>query len=198
MKKIGIFGGSFSPPHNGHLLAARQFMDAMSLDELLVMPTYVSPHKQNKNTLSSAHRLAMTRLAFASLPGATVSDYEAEKGGVSYTADTLTHFAKEGELYFLCGTDMFLSLSSWYRPDIIFKNANIVVVSREKGHEKEIREAAERYRSTYENVRVTVLENKVLPLSSTEVRNAIAEGKDVSQLIPPSVEVYIREHKLYL
>lgn len=198
MKRIGIYGGSFSPPHNGHVAACKHFIEALSLDTLLVMPTYVSPHKQNKNVVSADHRLAMTRLAFADLPSVTVSDYECNKGGVSYTADTLAHFAKEGELFFLCGTDMFLSLQEWYHTEVIFQNATIVVVNREHGCEDAIQSACKRYQEDYEGVRVVVLANEVLPLSSTQIRNAIAKGENVSSMIPHAVEVYIREHSLYL
>ena len=138
MKKIGIYGGSFSPPHHGHLSAAKQFIEELSLDELLIMPSHISPHKVTDPTLTSRHRYEMAKIAFKDLPRVTVSDYEIQKGDVSYTASTLSHFAKEGELYFLCGTDMFLTLSRWYRPDIIFKNATIVLASRENGKETEI------------------------------------------------------------
>lgn len=197
MKKIGIYGGSFSPPHNGHIGAAKQFIKELSLDELLIMPSHISPHKITDSTLTSRHRYEMAKLAFADIPNVTVSDYEIEKGDVSYTAQTLTHFAKEGELYFLCGTDMFLTLSKWYRPDIIFQKAVIVLASREEGKEEAVALAKEHYEKDF-SARIVTLHNKVLPLSSTEVRQALRENRDVSALIPPQVEVYIREKRLYL
>lgn len=197
MKKIGIYGGSFSPPHNGHLSAARQFMDALSLDELLIMPSHISPHKVTDPTLTSHHRYDMAKIAFKDLPRVTVSDYEIQKGDISYTASTLSHFAKEGELYFLCGTDMFLTLSRWYRPDIIFQNATIVLASRENGKEQEIIATKEAYEKDF-GARIIILNNQVLEISSTEVRNALKQGKDVSRYLSHDVEVYIREHNLYL
>ena len=123
--RIGIYGGSFSPPHNGHIEAVKSFRKSIMLDQVLVIPTYIAPHKQKTGTLSCEHRLEMTRLAFQNLNFVTVSDYEISQQNVSYTANTLTHFAPQGELFFLCGSDMFLTLDSWYRPDVIFKHATI-------------------------------------------------------------------------
>ncbi len=197
MKKIGIYGGSFSPPHNGHISAAKQFMDALSLDELLIMPSHISPHKVTDPTLTSRHRYDMAKIAFKDLPRVTVSDYEIQKGDISYTANTLSHFAKEGELYFLCGTDMFLTLSRWYRPDIIFQNATIVLASRETGKEQEIIAAKKAYETDF-GARIIILNNEVLEISSTEVRQALKQGSDVSRYLSQDVEVYIREHNLYL
>ena len=197
MKKIGIYGGSFSPPHHGHVSAAKQFMEALSLDELLVMPSHISPHKITDPSLTSRHRYDMAKIAFADLPKVTVSDYEIQKGDVSYTANTLTHFSQEGDLYFLCGTDMFLTLSRWYRPDIIFRNATIVLASRENGKDEEIQQAKETYEKEY-GAQIIILNNQVLEVSSTEVRNALKQGKDVSRYLSHDVEVYIREHNLYL
>ena len=197
MKKIGIYGGSFSPPHHGHLSAAKQFIEELSLDELLIMPSHISPHKVTDPTLTSRHRYEMAKIAFKDLPRVTVSDYEIQKGDVSYTASTLSHFAKEGELYFLCGTDMFLTLSRWYRPDIIFKNATIVLASRENGKEAEILTAKKAYEKDF-GARIIILNNEVLEISSTEVRQALKQEKDVSRYLSHDVEVYIREHNLYL
>ena len=197
MKKIGIYGGSFSPPHNGHIGAARQFLQELDLDTLLIMPSHISPHKVTDASLTSRHRFDMAKLAFADIDRVTVSDYEINKGDISYTANTLSHFAKEGTLYFLCGTDMFLTLSKWYHPEVIFENATIVLASRTETLDREVREKKEQYEKDYA-ARIVILHNKVLPLSSTEVREALKSGKEVSHLIPHEVEVYIREHALYL
>ena len=172
-------------------------MEALSLDELLVMPSHISPHKITDPSLTSRHRYDMAKIAFADLPKVTVSDYEIQKGDVSYTANTLTHFSQEGDLYFLCGTDMFLTLSRWYRPDIIFRNATIVLASRENGKDEEIQQAKETYEKEY-GAQIIILNNQVLEVSSTEVRNALKQGKDVSRYLSHDVEVYIREHNLYL
>ncbi len=197
MKKIGIYGGSFSPPHIGHVCAARQFIDALSLDELFIVPSFISPHKQNKLTATPTDRYEMTKRAFKGISGVTVSDYEIAKKEVSYTVNTLTHFAAKGELYFLCGADMFLSLDKWYRPDLLFKQAAFVVIRREEGFEDDILQAKKHYEETY-HATVIYLENKILPLSSTMIRSAVCEGRSISPWVNPEVEVYIREHRLYL
>lgn len=197
MKKIGIYGGSFSPPHQGHVSAAMQFIKALALDELLIMPSHISPHKVTDPTLTSRHRYDMAKIAFHGLPRVTVSDYEIQKGDISYTANTLSHFAKEGELYFLCGTDMFLTLFQWYRPDIIFEKATIVLASREKGKEQEILSAKENYEKNF-GARIIILNNDVIEISSTQVREALKQGNDVSRYLSHDVEEYIREHSLYL
>jgi nicotinate-nucleotide adenylyltransferase len=196
MKRIGIYGGSFSPPHNGHIEAVNSFQKAMMLDKVLVIPTYIAPHKQNAATASAEHRLAMTSLAFKDLDFVTVSDYEIAKKDVSYTANTLTHFEKDGELYFLCGSDMFLSMDCWYRPDIIFQKATIVLASRDAS----LNEACFLKRKEYEkkfSARIEILQNPVKKLSSTDVRNALKNQEDVSAYLPKPVENYVKAWHLY-
>jgi nicotinate-nucleotide adenylyltransferase len=112
MKKLGIYGGTFNPIHNGHIKAAEAFYDTVGLDELLIMPTFVSPHKEMMKGDDPSYRLEMTSLAFdGNVRNITVSDYEISKGGKSYTYLTLEHFSSsDTELFFLMGTDMFLCL----------------------------------------------------------------------------------------
>ena len=118
--KLGIYGGTFNPPHNGHIYAAEKFIEACNLDKLLIMPALIPPHKQ-VNDDSPYARLEMTKLAFSNSKyypeKLSVSDYEITSKQISYTYKTLEHFANdETELYFLCGTDMFISLGSWKNP----------------------------------------------------------------------------------
>lgn len=196
MKRIGIYGGSFSPPHNGHVEAVKSFQEAMMLDKVLIMPTYIAPHKQTASSVSATHRFEMARRAFSSLDYVTVSDYEISKKSVSYTADTLLHFAPEGKLFFLCGSDMFLTLDRWYRPDIIFENATIVLASRDGSLDEACLIKKAEYEAVY-SANVIILQNKIRKLSSTDVREALMAKKDVSDLISPEVEAYIRENRLY-
>ena len=194
--RIGIYGGSFSPPHNGHIEAVKSFHKSIMLDKVLVIPTYIAPHKQTANTLSAEQRLEMTRLAFEALDFVTVSDYEIRQKTVSYTANTLAHFATEGELFFLCGSDMFLTLDSWYRPDLIFKHATIVLASRDSELNDDCLAKKEQYEQLYA-AKITVLSNPVTKLSSTEVREAIRNRRPVDTMIPTAVETYIRKNHLY-
>ena len=114
MTRIGIYGGTFSPPHNGHLAAARAFMEQMWLDILYVIPAAIPPHKQMAEPVSAADRLEMCRRAFAGMEGVYVSDMEIRRGGKSYTVDTLRELSGDDRrLFLLCGTDMVLTLDEW-------------------------------------------------------------------------------------
>ncbi len=199
MKRIGIFGGSFSPPHLGHLAAAKHFLRACSLDRLLIVPTAIPPHKETRDLPSGEHRLALCRLAFSELPLAAVSDLEIRRMGKSYTYLTLRELsAPDTELFFLCGADMLLSLDSWKHPYELFSLAHFVSVSRSNDpHEWEKMLAKRDALSRDFGARITLLRAEPIVLSSTEIRAALAEGRDVSHALMPSVADYIKRWKLY-
>lgn len=201
-ERLGIYGGTFSPPHNGHIHAAESFLTAMRLDRLLIIPTYISPHKEIEKNDPSA-RLEMTRLAFSSMSeygeSVFVDDYEYRSGGKSYTAKTLEHFSSDDrELFFLCGTDMFLTLGNWYRPDIICQKAEIVLMRRENDTsiENEINDYLEMLKDKY-NARISIISAPALEISSTDIRSALSRGEDVSSLVPASVLKFIDDKKIY-
>lgn len=202
MMKLGIYGGTFSPPHYGHIHAALSFFKEIQLDRMLIMPTNIPPHKA-ESAISAADRLEMTRLAFADLPRfgekIFVDDYEVTKVGKSYTAETLTHFAAaDQELYFLCGTDMFLTLGNWYRPDVICSMATIVLMRRESdcALDDAIVHAEKDLESRF-GARILQIRIPPIEVSSSEIRQKIAEGQDVSGCLPDGVLRYIEEKKLY-
>lgn len=201
-RTIGIFGGTFAPIHAGHLLAARAFLDGCALDELHLIPTHLPPHKQLQSPFSAEDRLAMTRLAVAEcLPDArvVVDDYEIARGGVSYTYQTLEHFAApDRTLWLLCGTDMFLTLPEWKNPTRIFSLSNVAYVLR--GQEDEttlmrLAEAARRYETEY-GATVRAISTEPIAISSTQLREALARAQDCAYL-PKSVKKYIRDHRFY-
>ncbi len=196
MKKIGIYGGTFSPPHLGHRHAVEAFASSLALDEVIVMPVNIPPHKQALEEVDAAMRLAMTRIAFRDLSYVTVSDWEIEAGEISYTANTLCHFAPMGELYFLCGGDMFLTLPDWYRPDLIFQHAVIAVASRDADQDEALRQAAAAYRQNF-GARICLLPIEPWPLSSTAVRDAVAAGDAIDTMVAPGVAAYIKALGLY-
>lgn len=196
MKKIGIYGGTFSPPHLGHRHAVEAFASSLALDEVIVMPVNIPPHKQAFEEVDAAMRLAMTRIAFRDLSYVTVSDWEIEAGEISYTANTLCHFAPMGELYFLCGGDMFLTLPDWYRPDLIFQHAVIAVASRDADQDEALRQAAAAYRENF-GARICLLPLAPWPLSSTAVRDAVAAGDAIDTMVAPGVAAYIKALGLY-
>ena len=197
--KIGIYGGTFNPPHIAHVRACEAFYNEVRPDTLLVIPDFLPPHKDVADAVSSEDRLEMTRLAFESVPSAVVSDMEIKRGGRSYTAITLTELkGDDKKLYFLCGTDMFLTLDRWYRPDIIFSLATICYVRREADPENDIKlsEATEYYKSKY-NAEIIPITTDVTELSSTELREMIRCGNGAGELLPPKVEKYIGLRGLY-
>ena len=203
-RKIGIYGGTFSPPHNGHVYVAEAFYRTFSLDALYIIPSAIPPHKQVDQKDDPALRLEMTKIAFSHHPDYEkrifVSDLELTRGGKSYTADTLAHFRahEQGELYFLCGTDMILSMDTWYNPAYLFEAATMVYARRENEADTEakIRAKTEEYQRKYGGC-VLPLSIEAYPLSSTEVRESCRKGFDISELVPDGVWQFIREHGLY-
>ena len=200
MSRVGVYGGTFAPPHNGHVAAARAFLSELSLDVLYVIPTCVPPHKRLDEGDDPEVRLALARAAFEPIDHrVVVSDMEIRRTGVSYTADTLTELAAGGdELFFLCGTDMFLSMDTWYHPETIFRLATVVCMPRyeEADTLASVENKAENYRSAY-GARTVILRGEILPLSSTDVRETAEHGGDVAGLVPPAVLTLIRERGLY-
>lgn len=197
--KLGIYGGTFSPPHLGHVSAANSFVEGVGLDKLLIMPNFLPPHKLEGGFASSEDRLTMCRLAFSDVPKTEVSDFEIEKGGKSYTYLTLQAFSSnKTDVYFLCGTDMFLTLDSWKCPEIIFDLATICYVRREnddKNHEL-LEEKAEEYRKKF-SARIISLSHNAFEVSSTELRKNIKDELSVEYALPENVRDYVRERGLY-
>ena len=200
MERLGIFGGTFSPPHLGHVHAARAFLKEICLDKLLIIPTFVPPHKVRTELTSADDRLQMCRLAFDFSLKLEVSDLEVRRQGRSYTANTLKELEKEGRtLFFLCGTDMFLTLDSWYMPETIFSLAEIVCMEREedKGMEQEILAKKNEYETRF-GATVHRLSSPSFPMSSTRIRKAIASAQPWEDFVSPGVRDYIVERGLYL
>ncbi len=198
--RIGIFGGTFSPVHNGHISAAKSFMEQMWLDILFVIPTGDSPHKEMSGGATSADRLNMCSLAFSGIEGVIVSDMEISRGGKSYTVDTLRElYNPENRLFLLCGTDMMLTLDKWYQADEIFKLCYPVYMRRENDEiitNLIIQKNAE-YKEKYGRIATRITGDAVV-VSSSEVREKIKRGEDISALVPEAVERYIKEKGLYL
>ncbi len=200
MTRIGIYGGTFSPPHLGHLAAARAFMEQMWLDILYVIPTALPPHKEMEVAVSGEDRLNMCRLAFSGLEGVYVSDMELRRGGKSYTVDTLRELSGEDRrLFLLCGTDMMLTLDTWREPEEIFRLAYPVYIRRERDEAltPRIIEKNTEYREKFGKAVPRVLAEPI-EISSGELRRMLACGENASEWLSPSVEKYIRDNHLYV
>ncbi len=197
--RVGVYGGTFSPPHIGHIAAARAFAEGLALDELLIIPTYLPPHKTLDYVDDPFRRLEMCRLSFSGIKGVSVSDLELKRKGKSYTADTLAELTEEGrELFLLCGTDMILTLGEWYHPEEIFARATPVYIRREGDPETERRIEARlaEYREKY-CTEVLSLDAPVIEISSGEIRTAVKNGTSISGMVTPEVEKYIFEYGMY-
>ncbi len=197
--RVGIYGGTFAPIHNGHVEAAKAFMKQMKLDYLYIIPTYLPPHKEIDFTDSPEKRLHMCELAFAGVDGIIVSDMEIRRGGRSYTYDTLSELAGEDKkLFLLCGTDMVLTFDNWFRYEDILNMCYPVYVRRENDKiiENRIIEKITEYYNKY-GVMFRRIVTDPIDISSTAIRKAVREGKDISGAVPPLVAEYIKEHRLY-
>ena len=199
---IGVYGGTFDPPHIGHVTAARAAMEVLGLDKLVLVPDAQPPHKAlPEGSAAPQQRYDMAVLATAALgKRAEVSDMELRRSGVSYTADTLAALREQypdDTLYLLMGSDMFLSLHNWRRPEAIMAMAHIAPFSREAEDEPAAFAAQSARLEREFGAQVTVVPNpQVVELSSTEVRAALAQGGG-EDLLPPPVWGYIRREHLY-
>ncbi|MBQ5794050.1 MAG: nicotinate (nicotinamide) nucleotide adenylyltransferase [Clostridia bacterium] len=199
MLRVGIYGGTFSPVHAGHVAAAKAFMEQMWLDVLYVIPTGNTPHKQMDGEVTSAQRLRMCELAFADVEGVIVSDMEMRREGKSFTVDTLEALAGEDRrLFLLLGTDMMLTLGSWRAPERIFELCYPVYVRREsdKALDEQIVQKIAEYNQKYGKV-VRRIVTDPIEVSSTEIRTAIRAGQGIEHLVPARVAAYMKENGLY-
>lgn len=198
--RVGIYGGTFAPVHNGHVRAAKAFMEQMKLDYLFIIPTYLPPHKQIDASDDPLYRLRMCELAFGDIDGVVISDCEIIRGGKSYTYDTLKELERPNtRLFLLCGTDMVLSFDRWYRFEDILKMCYPVYVRRENDAligNRVVAKITEYYQKYGVMFRKIITEP--LELSSTDVRRAVLEGRDISSMVPPAVERFIKDNGLYL
>jgi nicotinate-nucleotide adenylyltransferase len=190
--KLAIFGGSFDPPHLGHLAFARFALQALAPDRLLWLPAGRQWQKPDQVMAAPVHRVAMIRELIAGDARQAVDERELQRRGPSFTADTLRELAAErpgAELMFLIGQDQYARLPTWYRAEAIAGLATLVVVPR----------AGEAVvtPSGLPPHRLQVLELPDLPISSTAVREAIARGDDICPLVGADVASYIASHRLY-
>ena len=194
MAQIGIFGGTFNPIHNGHLHLLQEAEKSLSLDRILVIPTNIPPHKRAEDLAPGADRLEMARLAVMEYKNVFVSDIELKAKGKSYTVLTLKKLKAlfpEDTFTLLMGADMLLTFDKWYRWEEILTLAGLAAFARGDGEEQILLQKAR----TLPGARVVRVEP--LPLSSTQVREIIRAGGDVSGMVPEEVFRYIVRRGLY-
>ncbi len=199
MERIGIYGGTFNPPHIGHIQAAKQAVAALGLTKLLVIPDRIAPHKAMPgNSATPQQRLDMLRLALVDCPKIEVSDIELNREGPSYTFETILQLKEaypEARLVLLMGTDMFLSFHTWRNPQIILDNAVLGVFYRgERGEAAAIE--AKKAEMEANGAEVELVKNPVINISSTQMRRLLA-FRCAGEFLPEGVLEYIRENRLY-
>jgi len=197
--KIGVLGGTFNPIHLAHMHIARQYREYFALDRILLIPTSTPPHKKAIGLAAAHHRLEMCRLAIGDEPGFEVCDYEIERGGISYTLDTLRYLQGEyhgAQICLLMGADMFLTIQNWRKPKEIFELTILCACAREKGEYDRML----RHKPVLEEMgaKCELVDSEPTPMSSTDIRKMINDGVDVVGYLNPAVWRYICEHKLYM
>ena len=199
MSKIGIIGGTFNPIHNGHTLLALYCKEKLNLDKVIFIPTYTPPHKSDKDLASEEHRLNMCNIAVKNYVDFSVSDIEIKRKGKSYTYETLTSLKEiypDDTLYFITGADMFLTLEKWKNPVIIFDKAIIAAVPR---NSSDFETLNSHYQTILRPLGATacILEEPVLSVSSTFIRENIENYDLIKSLIDRNVYEYIAKNNLY-
>lgn len=187
MKKIGLFGGTFNPPHIGHLIMANEVCVALGLSEVRFMPNAKAPHKEVSQSATNEQRLKMVELAIEGVPYFKVETFELERGGISYTYDTMKALCErepDVTFYFIIGGDMIDSLHTWYRIDELVELIHFVGVKR-PGFEAKT------------DYNVQMVEAPEINLSSTFIRNRLQQQGSLKYLLPETVERYIRKEGLY-
>jgi nicotinate-nucleotide adenylyltransferase len=194
---VGILGGTFNPPHVGHLVMVLEALDQLDLDRVLLMPVAQPPHKEALSDPGADVRLELCRLAIAGEDRVEVSDLEIERGGASYTVDTLRALHErdpEHALTFIVGGDMAYSLPSWREPEAVLELARLAVAERDGLRREDI---AERLEPLHAGDRVLFFDMPRIDLSSSAIRARVAAGRPIRYLVPDPVVDVIRARSLY-
>jgi nicotinate-nucleotide adenylyltransferase len=199
---LGVLGGTFDPIHFGHVAAAEAAQLALGLDEIILVPSRIPPHRADPATASPADRFAMAELAAEGRPGWSASWIEIKREGLSYTYDTLAELgeSRSTQLFFITGADAFAEIATWSRYPAVLDLANFVVVSRPGITLDSLRERVPSAfdRPSTAHTRVILVEANTPDVSSTDIRRRVRAGERLSGLVPSSVADYIQTHRLYL
>jgi nicotinate-nucleotide adenylyltransferase len=195
--RIGVFGGTFDPVHNGHLVIAKEMAKALGLERVLFVLAARPPHKSGQAVTDDWHRLTMLQLALAGVQSFEVSEIELHRPGKSYTADTLEQLSIDlapASLVFLMGEDSLRDFPNWHDPKRIVKFAELGVAAR-PGIDLDV--ASIQHRIPEAAGRIHLVETSELDVSSQGIRERVALGKPIEDLVPPHVADYIHAHDLY-
>ncbi len=199
IKRVGLFGGSFNPVHQGHLIVAEFASVTLELDRVLFAPVVHPPHRDGSDLMAIEHRLAMIQLAIANNDRFHLTLVDVERVGPHYSSDTVQIIEDQypgSELHFVMGGDSFKSFPQWHKPDVIVSHCRLAVMRRPSSNPVQP--------DMHEDVmpglceRVDMIEAPPIGISATRIREQILTGKSVRYLLPDAVLAYIRENKLYL
>jgi nicotinate-nucleotide adenylyltransferase len=211
-RRIGIYGGSFDPIHRGHLEPVEEVRKRLGLDAVVFVPAFVPPHKPAGPSASAFHRFAMVAMAIAPYPAFFVSDYEVERGGTTYTVETLRHFRANlpgTQVCLVVGSDSLLGLPAWRAWREILEEFPVGVVYREPAGLPEcLRAVPPELRNRFapdgatpdgapEGASIFWGNNSPVTISSTWIRKAVVAGEELGASVPPSVETYLRREGIY-
>lgn len=199
-KKTGIMGGTFDPIHLGHLGVASAALEEGGLEEVIFMPAYIQPFKQDRYVADPDDRLNMLNLSCMHEDRFKVSTWEIEQETVSYTYDTVMHILSEEKIEkisFIMGSDSFLQIEKWYKGKDLLKVCSFIVGLRETNDRKAVEEYAVRLNGEYGSD-IILLEKNMLPISSSMIRDMVINNKPITGLVSPLVEEYIYSHELYI
>ena len=189
--RIGLFGGSFNPPHRGHLHLAESVHEALGLDEVWLIPSKISPHRSMAAYAPERDRFEMCRLAAEEYPWLRAEDYELRQEQVSYTFYTVEHFTEErpeDEFFLLMGSDMLLSFTTWHRWQEILQRVTLAGIAREEGEYERLEAAAEELR---QYGRIEIVHVDSFTVSSTKIRELVKNSQDCSCYLPKKIVQYI-------
>jgi nicotinate-nucleotide adenylyltransferase len=200
--RLGVLGGTFDPPHLGHLILAEEARLALELDQVLFVPAGAPWRKADRKLSPREDRLAMVQLAVGDSLYFAVSILEIEREGPSYTADTLAvlrdQFGPDTELFFIIGADSLADFPHWHEPQRILEFARLAVAERPASEEEQVDEALTEDLARAMRERVVWLRMPLIGISASAVRERVQNGLSIRYWVPPAVEEYIRQHRLYV
>lgn len=200
MSKVGIMGGTFNPIHLAHTEMAKVCLRQQDLDKILFMPSKNPPHKKDKSILPENERAVMVKLAVSEYDKFVFSDFELQRKGTTYTADTLRLLQEENQddnYYFIMGADSLLYLDKWYRPQEILKRAVILAIGRDGSTPDELKEKRKELIKQYDKADIRFVHMRQMDISSSMIREGIAHGENMEKYLDKEVWNYINANGLY-
>lgn len=199
MKRYGMMGGTFNPIHLAHLYIAYEAKEELNLDKIIFMVAGNPPHKKESKVIDSKYRYNMVQKAIEGYEGFEISDYEIKKNGYSYTYETLQYLKKQDdnvEVFFIAGADSLMDIEKWSNTDLVLNNCTFVAFNRGEHNKSILEEQKYKLEKKY-NAKIVILNVIDMDISSSMIRERIANGKRVDFFLPEEVKKYISENKLY-